>query len=120
MKKTIIKIAIPFAAWVVGLPSHSVAEDHPGESIYNKWCVHCHMDAPIAPGTVKLADRKGPDFAVLVKSPGINATYIKQIVRTGLGSMPNLRSVEISDTELDALANYIVSESQAFNDSTGN
>jgi len=60
-------------------------------STYADVCTFCHD------GNV------GPDL----RGRGLNATYVRFIVRNGLNAMPAFRTAEIDDTELGALADYV-------------
>ncbi|WP_052118014.1 c-type cytochrome [Novosphingobium pentaromativorans] len=82
-----------------------------GKAVYTKWCSICHSDGPGYPGTVALTERyKGTEISgVLLKRTDLDPDFIKGVVRGGLFNMPNFRKTEISDAELDALANYLAS-----------
>lgn len=87
-----------------------ISEMGVGEEVYRRWCAHCHAPGPFYPGTVALAASRSPEEAVILFNPYLEAGYIEAVVRNGLGTMPNFRTIEISDDELTALAQYIVQE----------
>jgi hypothetical protein len=61
------------------------------------------------PGTQALeAKYNGNPAAVLVERAELQPDFIKFYVRNGISVMPWFRKTEISDTDLDALAEYIV------------
>ena len=78
-----------------------------GQQIYEFKCLPCHAEGPGHPGTMRLAIRSGEDQSVLTKRDNLTADYIKIIVRQGLLEMPPFRPSEITDSELEALADYI-------------
>lgn len=78
-----------------------------GEEIYNRNCLPCHAEGPGHAGTMRLALRLGEEKSVLTKRNDLQAVYVKTIVRQGILLMPPFRPSEITDTELDALANFL-------------
>jgi mono/diheme cytochrome c family protein len=62
------------------------------------------------PGTARLADR-WPDQASLLDREGLDAEYVRYIVRHGFNMMPPFRPSEISKEELEALSGYLASSS---------
>lgn len=84
----------------------TVAMAADGEALYVQHCGFCHDRGPEHPGTVRLADRY-PKEASLLDRDQLPAAFVKVIVRTGLNLMPAFRPGELSDAELDALAQYL-------------
>ena len=80
---------------------------HPGKTVFNKWCVHCHSAGAGFAGTQRLAWSYGEDKSVLTQRTDLTVPYVKLMVRNGRGAMPAFRYVEISDEELQALAAYL-------------
>lgn len=79
-----------------------------GEQIYQRHCQSCHAPGPGHPATLLLAEKLGPDKAVIKGRADLTADYIKTIVRGGLLEMPPFRPTEITDDELDVIADYIL------------
>jgi len=79
-----------------------------GEQIYQRHCQSCHAPGPGHPATLLLAEKLGPDKAVIKGRADLTAGYIKTIVRGGLLEMPPFRPTEITDGELDVIADYIL------------
>jgi len=77
------------------------------ERVYINWCGHCHNPGSGHPGTQRLEWSLGADKSVLKKRTDLDADYIKHVVRNGLREMPSLRPTEVSNAELDALAEYL-------------
>lgn len=82
--------------------------DELGEAVYDKWCSICHSPGPY-PGTIALTERyEGTDIpGVLVERTNLQPAFVKLIVRKGVANMPDFRKTEITDAELDALADYL-------------
>jgi (+)-pinoresinol hydroxylase len=92
------------------------ADDAPaarGKAVFDLWCYSCHKrlhpgDLPVA-GTSSLQRKyNGSEPAALEDRTDLSAAYIKTIVRHGTKSMPFSRKTEISDADLDALADYLI------------
>ena len=87
--------------------AQKVEEAIDGAELYQQYCIACHAEGPGHPGTMRLGIRLGEDKAVLTKRTDLQAAYVKTIVRQGILLMPPFRPAEISDAELEALANYL-------------
>lgn len=94
-------MAAPLAAAAAG-PAAS------GESVYARWCSHCHNAGRGNAGTQSLQVKyAGKLPAVLLERTDLTAAAVKQFVRQGVLSMPPFRKTEITDAELAALAAYV-------------
>lgn len=98
---------------LLGLSVSVCAEDsepaHPGQAAYDRVCAMCH--APTAFVTMMLDMKyKGRPPGDLAYRPHLTPEYIKQVVRYGppQGGMGPFRPTEISDEELDAVAQYMM------------
>ena len=82
-----------------------------GKAVFGKWCAICHSAGPVYPGTIALTERyKGTDISgVLTERKDLDPDYVKHVIRNGIFNMPNFRKTEISDAELDALAEFLAS-----------
>lgn len=78
-----------------------------GQEIYDLYCVHCHAAGGGHPGTAMLGELHGPEKAVIKGRADLTPDYIKAIVRNGLVEMPPFRPTEISDAELESVAEYV-------------
>jgi mono/diheme cytochrome c family protein len=84
-----------------------------GQVVYEHWCAPCHAEGMEHPGTMALeAKYKGQIPAVLINRGDLTPEFVKQFVRNGVSIMPFFRKTEISDKELDSLANYIAEYSK--------
>ncbi len=80
------------------------------ERVYAKWCGSCHDPGTGHPGTQRLEWSFGKDKAVLKQRTDLDADYVKHVVRNGRLEMPALRPTEISNAELNALADMLAAK----------
>lgn len=84
-------------------------DDHPGKPVYEHWCAPCHDSGQGHPGTqglqIKYAGSDTP--AVLLERTDLTPPVVKTFVRQGVLSMAPFRKTEITDDELDALADFL-------------
>lgn len=78
-----------------------------GKLVYDNNCAACHNAGTGHPGTMRLAIRLGEEKSVLTDRADLNEQYVRTIVRQGILLMPPFRPSEITDPELDALADYL-------------
>lgn len=94
-----------FASVISAYPQSLIAAPE-GQALYVQHCSACHDRGPEHPGTVRLADR-WPQQASLLDRDALPVPFVRVIVRRGLNLMPPFRPGEISDKELQALAEYL-------------
>ncbi len=75
------------------------------EALFVEKCSMCHRD--LGMGTVLLSRRMDPSLAKLEDRNDLNADYIKSAARHGIGNMPPIQPGEVSDEQLDIIANYL-------------
>jgi len=92
------------------LASPVFADTSVGESVFNKWCLGCHAQGPIFPGTIYLTRTRGPERAIISERTDLTAEYIELLVRKGMGGMPSFRRTEITNDQLNALVEHLVSK----------
>lgn len=96
-------------------PAQPVAQVHhetappPGKTLFDSWCLPCHGAGSGHAGTQAIGRRLGIDHAVLLLRKGLTPDYVKHVVRNGFNMMPPFRPTEISDQDLQLLANYVAS-----------
>jgi (+)-pinoresinol hydroxylase len=89
-------------------PAQDQAEHPLGSAVYLKWCAPCHAAGVTHPGTHALMVKyQGVKSGVLLEWKDLPADTVKFVVRHGITVMPPFRKTEITDQELDALANYL-------------
>ena len=97
------------AAAACALPFAQAQDDTiDGAERFTTLCGMCH--GAVGPGTAILARRMDPDVAPLEARDDLPADYVRAVVRQGLGNMPPLTRVDVSDGELDAIAAYLARE----------
>jgi (+)-pinoresinol hydroxylase len=103
---------LPIAAWsrtTAGVEDSGAAAER-GAAVFNNWCSACHSRGPMnAPGTASLQIKyQGSLPAALEDRRDLTAEVVSFYVRNGVATMPQFRKTEVSDTDLAALADYLV------------
>ncbi|MEN7537792.1 c-type cytochrome [Aurantiacibacter flavus] len=75
-----------------------------GEALYVEKCIMCH--GPVGMGTGLLA-RKGRSPAELEKRGDLAAAFVVLAARNGIGNMPAVPRGEVSDEQLQEIADYL-------------
>lgn len=79
-----------------------------GKQVYDYWCQSCHGEEALKPGTAALeAKYQGAIPAALEGRTDLTPEFVKLMVRQGISMMPFFRPTEISDPDLEALAQYL-------------
>ncbi|HVY79562.1 MAG TPA: cytochrome c [Steroidobacteraceae bacterium] len=74
-----------------------------GKALYHEKCAMCHDKTGM--GTGLLARRsKTPE---LLQRTDLDAAFVVQAARVGIGNMPAIPRGEVSDRELQAIAQYL-------------
>ena len=81
--------------------------DLAGKEVFDRHCVHCHGAGDDMTGTGQLARTRGEDKALLTARDDLPAEYIRMIVRQGLKAMPAFVPSDLTDAQLQALAEYL-------------
>lgn len=79
-----------------------------GRDVYGEYCADCHDGGQGRPGTMQLAARSGAERSILLSRTDLSPEFVISTVRNGLQMMPPFRPTEITDSELVALAQYVV------------
>jgi len=99
-------LAVPLLAALLPLAARSAGEEpRSPQEIYETRCAYCH-DAG-GWGTRTLAKRVPEGQAVLTARTNLPAAYTAFVVRRGIGSMPQFNPSELTDEELEALAEWL-------------
>jgi len=85
----------------------AAAADLAGKEVFDRHCVHCHGAGDEMTGTQQLARTRGEDKALLTERDDLPAEYIRMIVRQGLKAMPAFVPSDLTDAQLQALAEYL-------------
>ena len=81
-----------------------------GAALFSNLCGACHLAGGM--GTNLLTKQRvmlgePPESGLLANRQDLTQNYVKVIVRRGRMAMPSLTRVEVTDTELDAIAAYL-------------
>jgi (+)-pinoresinol hydroxylase len=80
----------------------------PGKIAFDRWCAECHAAGVGHPGAQQLERLRGAKLALLEARNDLAPEFIRYVVRHGQNAMPPYRPSEISDTQLDQIAQYLV------------
>jgi mono/diheme cytochrome c family protein len=101
----------PLSIGLLALASFTVttamADPTAGKLVFERRCAECHAPGFGHPGTQQLGWTRGEGRAVLERRSDLTAAYIDFVVRNGLMEMPAFRPTEITDAELQQLADYL-------------
>lgn len=76
------------------------------EAVYTRECALCH--AQMGTGTLMLARRLGEENAILAERQiPLAGPYVEYVVRNGLGSMPAITRVEVTDEQLAQIVRHL-------------
>jgi mono/diheme cytochrome c family protein len=75
------------------------------EAMFVEKCGMCHRQMGM--GTVILARRMDPAKAMLEKRDDLTTAYLIASVRNGIGNMPRISRGEVSDSQLNVIAQYL-------------
>jgi mono/diheme cytochrome c family protein len=81
------------------------SSDSEAEALYVEECSMCHR--AFGMGTTLLARRLGPERAMLEARDNLSAQFVIVAAREGIGNMPRMSRGEVSDEELQQIADYL-------------
>lgn len=81
------------------------AEPLDGKTLFRAKCGMCHLQG--GTGTFMLGRRLGQPNALLESRTNLDAALVKTVARNGIVSMPRFNRAELSDAELEAIAQYL-------------
>ncbi|WP_421853992.1 c-type cytochrome [Novosphingobium sp.] len=81
-----------------------------GKVLFEVHCGYCHLLGGM--GTNLLTKQRmmmgeTPDKGLLANRTDLTADYVRSVVRLGKGAMPGQTRVDVTDAELDAVAQYL-------------
>ena len=82
------------------------------KQVYDQWCSICHADGVGMAGTDSLKRRfmmgriEGIS-PILEERTDLTPEYVTYVVRNGIKSMPYFRKTEVSDSDLELIAEYL-------------
>lgn len=83
-----------------------------GHRLFEQRCAICHGSEPYHPGTRVLSQRSANGQGSLQSRTYLTPAVVKAVVRNGLPQMFPFRAVDLSDQDLDAIANYVTDRSK--------
>lgn len=87
-----------------------LAAGRDGQALFSNICGTCHLAGGMGTNMLtKLRVMAGqpPETGLLANRKDLTQTYVKFVVRHGIRAMPRLTKVEVTDAELDAIAQYL-------------
>ncbi len=104
MRKGLL-VALGFVG--ASITTGAYAADAPsGKALYTERCGMCHQTNGMGVGI--LARRPGDASKGLLEDrTDLSAAFVKVVVRNGIVNMPRISRGEVSDPQLDAIANYL-------------
>lgn len=75
-----------------------------GEALYVEYCIMCHGANGMGTGLLQRAGRPQP---LLEMRAGLPAAFYVSAARNGIGNMPAIPRGEVSDEQLQAIADYL-------------
>lgn len=81
-----------------------------GEAIFSNRCGHCHLAGGMGTNLLtkqRMMAGEPPENGLLANRKDLTASYVKQVVRAGKMAMPRQTKVDVTDSELDAIARYL-------------
>lgn len=81
-----------------------------GRVLFEAHCGYCHLAGGMGTNLVTkqlMMMGRSPDQGLLANRTDLTVDYVKAVVRNGKGAMPVQTRVDITDTELDAVAKYL-------------
>ena len=104
MRWSVVVPTVLTAQIALAAPMTGAAQLAP-DALFTHKCGLCH--APGGTGAFMLGRRLGPERAVLADRRDLTAPFVAAAVRQGLGNMPRLTRVELTDEELAVLAAWL-------------
>lgn len=97
-----------------------IKADLPGRDIFERQCAPCHAagpgddGTPMLPGTMALARKySGHRYGALELRTDLTVEVLRHFLRNGIGAMPMFRKAELSDADIEAIAEYLKATAEA-------
>ncbi len=81
-----------------------------GEALFSNRCGSCHLAGGMGTNLLTkqmMMAKRPPSDGMLSNRKDLTADYVKTVVRQGKMAMPRLSRVEVTDSELHAIADYL-------------
>lgn len=103
----------------LAINSTIIRADGPGRQIFERQCAPCHGDGPGGDGTPSLpgttaltAKYDGAMPGLLELRDDLNGDVLRLFLRNGVGAMPAFRKAELSDGDINQIADYLKATAQ--------
>lgn len=90
---------------LAGVAAASGSDTAEGQRLFEQKCALCH--GAVGTGTMMLERRLGKDNALLAKRTDLQPEYVEAVLRNGIGSMPAITRVELTDAQMQQLIGYL-------------
>jgi len=108
MTRAVLFAMLSVALWPSAAAAQGDAAVRRGSELYQYWCATCHGRGPGNPGSTALAAKyKGALPGILEDRTDLTPQAVRFAVRRGTSIMPFFRKTEISDADLDAIAQFL-------------
>ena len=87
-----------------------LAAGRDGEALFSNRCGACHLEGGMGTNLVRkqqMMAGNGPEAGLLANRDDLTIAYVKTVVRQGKNAMPAQTKVDLTDAELDAVADYL-------------
>jgi cytochrome c5 len=87
-----------------------LASGRSGEALFSNKCGYCHLTGGMGTNLLtkqRVALKEAPEMGLLVNRKDLTADYVRSVVRLGKGAMPRQTKVDITDAELDSVAQFL-------------
>lgn len=113
--RNVVVLVVAFAVGIVfalvlfsSMAAAQTGAEARGMAVYDHWCAPCHAPGPGHPGTQSLEIKYGGNLpAALTDRTDLTPETVKTFVRNGILLMAPFRKTEITDAQLDDLAEYL-------------
>lgn len=84
-----------------------------GDALYSNRCGACHLEGGMGTNLLTVQRMRlgePPEKGLLVNRNDLLPEYIRTVVREGKVAMPRLTRVEVTDSELDAIVDFLAGD----------
>jgi len=100
--------ATPSVSWKLFPDRPAEAQVTAGKADFMNSCAICHAAGADRPGTTSLQFKYGGRVpALLEQRTDLTVAAVKYFIRHGIAMMPSFRKTELSDAQVEAIANYL-------------
>jgi mono/diheme cytochrome c family protein len=100
----------------LGAKENRLKPSSDGATLFSHHCGACHLDFGMGTNVITaqlVPAGKPPEQGLLANRDDLTADYVKAVVRGGKGAMPRQTRVDITDAELDKVADWLATHNKA-------